>query len=130
MHRTFVVTGLQFQPSESSRRPESVTKLGLSTIQLVKMVDMAATGVRADLQINDPSALDTLASYHAEQTGLDWTFELGGNAQSFSVSLRWTKFDKSAGEIQVVRNVVMRDLIHEASPSSSEDPSETPAPKS
>lgn len=129
MQRTFVVTGLQFQPPNSSPRSEVITKLGVSTIQLVKIADMVATGVRADLQINDPSALNALAKYHADQTGLDWTFEFGGNAQSFTVSLRWTKFSKSTGQIQVVRNVVMRDLISEARPSSAEDMSKAPAPK-
>lgn len=127
MQRTFVVTGLEFQPPEPTQPSKTVTELGLSTVQLVKMADMAATGVRADLQINDTSALEALTNYHAEQTGLDWTFEFGGKAESITVSLRWTKFDKSAGQIQVVRNVVMRDLIREARPSSRKHTSATPS---
>lgn len=114
MQRTFVVTGLEFQDPESPSPPREVSNLGISTLELVKMANMAATGVRADLQINESSALDTLKEYYSEQTTLDWTFHLGGNAQSITMSLRWTKFDRSSGQIQIVRNVVMRDLIAEA----------------
>jgi hypothetical protein len=73
-----------------------------------------ATGVRADLTIQDPSALEVLDSHYTHQTRLEWTFHFGGGARTITVPLRWTKFHRPDGTVQVVRNVVMRDLIAEA----------------
>jgi hypothetical protein len=73
-----------------------------------------ATGVRANIQVADPSALDALAAHYTKNTRLEWTFEIGGGGGAFSVVLRWTKFDRLAGTLQVVRTAVLRDLIREA----------------
>lgn len=123
MKRTLVVTGSHFEPSSPGEAPVQVSNMGLSTVQLVKMANADATGIRANLHINDSSALDALAHHYAEQTSLDWTFEFGGGAEPITVSLRWTKFEKDEGYVQVVRNVVMRDLIAEVGGSISADAS-------
>ena len=86
MHRTFVVSSLQFQPSSTNDTPKEVTTLGFSVVQLMSVSGHeTATGVRADLKIQDPSALEVLASYHTNQTRLEWTFRFGGGAGSITV---------------------------------------------
>ncbi len=113
MHRMFVVSTVHFRPSSDDVSPMSVRQLGFSTVQLMRLSGLNATGVRADLEITDPEVLDTLETYHAEQTELEWSFEFGGGARGITVPLRWTRFTRRTGHVQVVRNVVMRDLIAE-----------------
>ena len=115
MHRTFVVSRLQFRPASTHEAPVTVEALGFSIVQLMSVSGHdAATGVRTTLKIQDSSALEVLSTYHAQRTRLEWTFHFGGGAQSITVPLRWTKFHRPSGTVQVVRNVVMRDLIAEA----------------
>lgn len=130
MQRTFIVTSLKFKDPKPTAQPVEVQNLGLSTLQLFKMSNMAATGVRADLQINDSSALEVLNEYYSKQTGLDWTFRFGGDKEPITIPLRWTKFDKTEGTIQVVKNVVMRDLIAEAEALSAQESTGRPNPTS
>ncbi|PQJ33253.1 hypothetical protein BSZ35_00350 [Salinibacter sp. 10B] len=115
MHRTFVVSRLQFRPASTREAPVTVESLGFSMVQLMSVSGHdTATGVRTTLKIQDSSALEVLSTYHAQRTRLEWTFHFGGGAQSIRVPLRWTKFHQPSGTVQVVRNVVMRDLIAEA----------------
>ena len=125
MHRTFVVSSLQFRPSTGTAPPTRVDDLGFSVVQLMRLSGpdaAAATGVRADLKIEDPAALSTLVAHFDQRERLEWTFEFGGGAQSITVSLRWTKCIPAMSMIQVVRNVVMRDLISEAEAPQAETP--------
>ena len=110
----FVVKALKYCPEDSNDPAVEIDAIGFSMVRLMQLSDGKATGVRANLQITDASALDDLAQYYTQNTWLEWTFDIGGGGGSFSVVLRWTKFNRLSGTIQVVRNAVLRDLIREA----------------
>jgi hypothetical protein len=65
-----------------------------------------ATGVRANLQINEGQPSTILRGIMPKNNRLEWTFDIGGGGGSFSVVLRWTKFDRLTGTLQVVRTAV------------------------
>jgi hypothetical protein len=114
MDRLFVVKAVSYRLEDSADPPVEVGKLGFSMVRLMQLSGGEATGVRANLQVTDPAALNDLASHYTNNTWLEWTFEIGGSGGTFSVVLRWTKFDRLAGTLQVVRTAVLRDLIREA----------------
>ena len=114
MDRMFVVTSVQYRPEDSDAPPKCVDEIGFSLVRLMQLSGGEATGVRANLKVTDASALDDLAHHYTENTRLEWTFEIGGGGGSFSVVLRWTKFDRLSGNLQIVRTAVLRDLVREA----------------
>jgi len=114
MDRLFVVKEIEYRPENSNDPPVTVDDLGFSMVRLMRLSGGKATGVRANLQVADPSALNDLAAHYTQNTRLEWTFKIGGGGGAFSVVLRWTKFDRLAGTLQVVRTAVLRDLIQEA----------------
>jgi hypothetical protein len=124
MDLTYIVSAVRHRPENTDRPPKSIDRIGYSMIQLMRLAGPQATGVRANLQVNDSSALDELARYYANSRRLEWTFETGGGGGSLSVALRWTKFDRDTGSLQLVRTAVLRDLIGEAE----QDPDDEPSP--
>lgn len=134
MDRLLVVRSVQFRPEDIPTPPTPVDKLGFSLVRLMPLSGRDATGVRANLKIEDPTALTELASHYSENTRLEWTFDIGGGAGSFSVVLRWTKFDRLTGSLQVVRTAVLRDLTSELEqetddPNPTDSPAEAPIPE-
>lgn len=129
MDRMFVVKALKYRPADTDTPPVAVDDIGFSMVRLMQLSNGKATGVRANLEVADPSALNDLARYYAENTRIEWTFEIGGSGGSFSVVLRWTKFDRISGTMQVVRTAVLRDLIREAEGQSDpkDDPDDAPS---
>lgn len=123
MDRMLIVTGIQCQPSADAPSFE-IDQLGFSLVHMMRLSEGAATGVRAELQIEDDDALAQLAQYHENNTDLRWHFSFGGGARSLSVRLRWTKFDRQSGYVQVVRTAVLRDLLGELDASDPADSSE------
>jgi hypothetical protein len=111
MDRLLVVRSVQFRPEDTTAPPKTIENLGISLVHLMSLSGRSATGVRANIRVHDRAALTELASYYGENTRLEWTFEIGGSGGSFSVVLRWTKFDRLTGRLQVVRTAVLRDLI-------------------
>jgi hypothetical protein len=110
----FVIKSLHFRPDEEANASwVSVDDLGFSVVRLMQLSGRKATGVRADLKIQDQDALNTLARHYTENTRLEWRFEIGGGGGAFAVVLRWTKFDRLTGNLQVIRTAVLRDLISE-----------------
>lgn len=116
MKQTFVIKSARYWPSDESDPPQNVDDLGFSLVQLMRLSDGDATGVRANLQVRDQDALTDLARHYMNNTRLEWRLTIGGGGGAFSVVLRWTKFDRLTGCIQLVRTAVKRDLIAEARP--------------
>jgi hypothetical protein len=110
----FVAKRIAYRPANSDDPPTPIEEIGFSLVRLMRLSDGEATGVRANLRITDQDALCDLARLYTENQRVEWTFEMGGGGGSFRVVLRWTKFDRLAGTIQVVRTAVLRDLIREA----------------
>ena len=110
----FVVKDIKYRPENLDDPPTSIDEIGFSIVRLMQLSDGEATGVRANLQVRDHDALADLARYYTENTWLEWSFEMGGGGGAFSVVLRWTKFDRLTGNLQVVRTAVPRDLISHA----------------
>jgi hypothetical protein len=125
MDRMLVISALEYSPPEPDASTFRVEDLGVSLVRLMQLSEGEATGVRANLQINDQAALNNLARHYAKNNRLEWTFDIGGGGGSFSVVLRWTKFDRLTGNLQVVRTAVLRDLISEAE---QDDPDEQHSP--
>jgi len=127
MDRMFVVKSLQYRPEDAADASWTrVDDLGFSVVRLMQLSGREATGVRADLQIQDQDALNTLARHYAENTRLEWWFKTGGGGGAFAVVLRWTKFDRLTGTLQVVRTAVLRDLISEAEDSATSSADDAP----
>lgn len=129
MDRMFVVKALKYRPEDADTPPVAVGDIDFSMVRLMQLSNGEATGVRANLEVADSSALNDLARYYAENTRIEWTFEIGGSGGSFSVVLRWTKFDRISGTMQVVRTAVLRDLIREAEgrPDTEDDSDDAPS---
>lgn len=121
MDRTYVVSSLQYRPEPDPEPPTVVENLGLSLTQLMRLSGGEATGVRADLRINDLSARSELERYYSANTRLEWTFNAGGGGNAFTAVLRWTKFDPSSGRLQLVKTAVPRDLIADVDPTNGRD---------
>lgn len=122
MDRMLIVTGIRCEPSTDAPAFE-IEQIGFSLVHMMRLSDGAATGVRAELQIEDEDAVERLETYYENNTELRWHFSFGGGAHSLSVSLRWTKFDRESGYVQVVRTAVLRDLLAELD---ARDPADAP----
>ena len=114
MDRIFVVRSIQFRPPTSDAPLTSVDDLGFSLVRLMRLGGQQATGIRANLQVKDQAALSELVRHYSTNTRLEWAFDIAGGGGSFSVVLRWTKFDRLSGSLQLVKTAVLRDLISEA----------------
>lgn len=130
MDRMFVVKSIQYRLAESENSTwASINDLGYSVIRLKQLAGRdAATGVRAKLAIEDQEAIQALARHYATNTRLEWWFEIEGGCP-FSVVLRWTTFERSTGDLQVVRTAVLRDLIAEAEQKGSSSSDREPGPR-
>lgn len=128
MDRMLIVTGIRCEPSTNAPTFE-IEQIGFSLVHMMRLSEGAATGVRAELQIEDEDALERLETHYENNTELRWHFSFGGGANSLSVSLRWTKFNRESGYVQVVRTAVLRDLLGELDAGDSADaPGEQPDP--
>lgn len=125
MDRMFVVKDIKYRPEDSDEPSPPIDEIGFSIVRLMQLSGAQATGVRANLQVKDQAALNDLARHYAKNNRLEWTFDIGGGGGSFSVVLRWTKFDRLTGNLQVVRTAVLRNLISEAEQN---DPDEQRSP--
>lgn len=125
MDHMYVVSSVRYRPENSDQAPKSIDQIGFSMIRLMRLAGPNATGVRVNLQVNDPAVLDDLAQYYSDSRRLEWMFEIGGGAGSLNVALRWTKFDRDSGSLQIVRTAVLRDLVREAE----RDPDAEPSPE-
>lgn len=124
MDHLFIVKSLHYRPKDAADASWiAVDGLGFSAVRLMELSGREATGVRADLKIQDRDALSDLSRHYAKNARLKWRFDTGGGGGTFAVPLRWTKFDPETGKLQVVRTAVRRDLIGEMEQQTSATPS-------
>lgn len=106
MERMFVVRSASCSRDRTPSSWSTVKGLGFSVARFVLSSRGPSPGIRVDLVIEDQSTLTELAVCYANELDLHWTLGFGSETTPVTIPLRFKRFDRLSGHVQLARTLV------------------------